>query len=88
MNTSQERALQIMSKVHETKISSTDSKGNIYTYNYNVSAKFFYFYIVTVRGGIALINTFPATKAEKDRFKGMMAISTKKVQVQAAGTVS
>jgi hypothetical protein len=88
MNTNQERALQIMSKVHEVRISSTDSKGNIYTYNYNVSAKFFYFYIVTVRGGIALINTFKATKAEKDRFKGMIAVNTKKVQIQAAGTIS
>ena len=87
MNQNQQRALGIMSKIHETRISSTDSKGNIYTYNYNKSAKFFYFYIVTVTGGIALINTFKATQAEKYRFKGMISVFQKKIQVQATGSV-
>jgi hypothetical protein len=88
INSKQLKVLEIMNKTHITKIYNQDSKGNLYTNNYNSNSKYYYEYIITIRGTCALVTTHKATIDKNKEFKNMISISTHKVSIKAQGSVS
>lgn len=87
MNQDQANMLARMRKVHEVHVMSYDAKGHIYVWSWNKSKKYYMSYIVTIRGGAALLDLLPCSKELDSHFFSHKEFATKKQQISIIGGV-